>query len=55
MQATSTILGYPPSLYTEILLLKTPHTFAAEHRETNLKLTGKLLSWPIFTVPEGVM
>lgn len=36
-------------------VLKTLHTFAAEHRETNLKLTGKLLSWPTFTVPEGVM
>jgi hypothetical protein len=55
MQVTSIILGYPLSLHSGILLLKIPHTFAEEYRETNLKLTRKLLNWPIFIVPEGIM
>lgn len=54
IESTADTLGFPPCLEHKTLLLKTPHTLVAEHREIKLELTWELPPcWLAFTVLWG--
>lgn len=55
IQAFAIALGYLPELHGNCLLLKTPQTLVAEHKEVNLELTREISRLGSFILLEGAM